>query len=93
MMLTNLKDSRLIYCLVRTPEDLIVDEIRRTSWKRVEGAEVSAEVEKEVRDYFDISAIPLEQRIKVFNVTLTEEDVEKVKEKVELAREYYKSLS
>ena len=93
MYLCNIKESKLIYCLVRTPEDLILDEIRRTSWNRLEGSEISEETEKEVRDYFDISAIPLEKRIKVFDVYLTEADVKKIKEKVELAREYYDSLS
>ena len=93
MWLTNLHESYLSYCLVPTPEVLILDEMRRVSWKRGEGGEVSKTVENEVRQYFDISGIPVWERVKSFKVTLKGEDIAKIKEKVNLAKEYYKSLS
>ena len=92
MWLTNLHESYLSYCLVPTPEVLILDEMRRVSWKRGEGGEVSKTVENEVRQYFDISEIPVWERVKSFKVTLKGEDIAKIKEKVNLAKEYYKSL-
>jgi len=92
MWLTNIHESYLSYCLVPTPEVLILDEMRRVSWKRGEGGEVSKAVENEVRKYFDISEIPVWERVKSFKVTLEGEDVAKIKEKVNLAKEYYKSL-
>ena len=92
MWLTNLHESYLSYCLVPTPEVLILDEMRRVSWKRGEGGEVSKTVENEVRQYFDISGIPVWERVKSFKVTLKGEDIAKIKEKVNLAKEYYKSL-
>ena len=93
MWLTNIHESYLSYCLVPTPEVLILDEMRRVSWKRGEGGEVSKTVENEVRKYFDISEIPVWERVKSFKVTLKGEDIAKIKEKVNLAKEYYKSLS
>jgi len=92
MWLTNIHESYLSYCLVPTPEVLILDEMRRVSWKRGEGGEVSKTVENEVRQYFDISEIPVWERIKSFKVTLNGEDIAKIKEKVNLAKEYYNNL-
>jgi hypothetical protein len=92
MYLTGHTESYLCYCLVPTPEDLILDEMRRVSWKRGEGAMVSLETELDTRSYFDLSKIPTEKRVKAFKVELTAEDVEQIKEKVELAREYYKQI-
>ena len=92
MYLTGHTESYLCYCLVPTPEDLILDEMRRVSWKRGELGEVSIETEVNVRSYFDLSKIPTEKRVKAFKVELTKEDVKQIKEKVELAREYYKQI-
>lgn len=92
MWLTNIHQAYLSYCLVPTPEMLILDEMRRVSWKRGEAGEVSKEVEDEVRAYFDLSNIPIWERVKSFDVNLTSDDIVKIKEKVLLAREYYNSL-
>jgi len=93
MYLTGLTTSYLCYCLVPTPEVLILDEMRRVSWKRGEGAEVSKATENEVRKFHNVDNIPLWNRIKSFKVELTGEDIKQIKERVEAAREYYNSLS
>jgi len=93
MYLTGLTTSYLCYCLVPTPEVLILDEMRRVSWKRGEGAEVSKSTENEVREFHNVDNIPLWNRIKSFKVELTGEDIKQIKERVEAAREYYNSLS
>lgn len=92
MWLTGRVESYLVYCLVPTPEDLILDEMRRVSWKKLEGMEVSIETEAEVRAYFDITNIPVEKRVKSFKVELTEKDVASMKKNVYLARKYYKQI-
>jgi len=93
MMLTGKSLSYLCYCLVPTPEVLILDEMRRVSWKRGEAGEVSEKVENDVREYFDLSKIPEFDRIKTFKIELTFEDIVKIKQHVRLARDYYSSLS
>lgn len=93
MWLTNVHRSWLCYCLVPTPETLIQDEMRRVSWKRGEIGEISIEVEHEVREFHNLDKIPIEQRIKLFNVELSGEDIKNMKEKITLAREYYKNLN
>lgn len=92
MYLTGHTKSYLCYCLVPTPEKLILDEMRRVSWKRGEGAEVSIETELDTRAYFDLSKIPVHKRVKAFKVSLTAQDIEQIKDKVLLAREYYNNL-
>ena len=93
MWLTNIHKSYLSYCLVPTPEMLVLDEMRRLSWKRGEGGDVSEEVEQEVRAIHDLSNIPIWERVKSFEVNLTSSDIVKMKEKINLARGYYDSLT
>ena len=90
--LTGKTTSYLCYCLVPTPEVLILDEMRRVSWKRGEAGEVSEAVEKEVREFHSVEHIPVWSRVKSFKVELTGEDIKQMKEKVELAREYYNEI-
>ena len=91
--LTNIHQAYLSYCLVPTPEMLILDEMRRVSWKRGEAGEVSDEVENEVREFHNLDSIPIWERVKSFEVYLTGGDIVKIKEKVLLARKYYDSLN
>ena len=91
MWLTNIHKAYLSYCLIPTPEHLIQDEIRRISWKKGE-IDVTDETEQEVREFHNLDKIPLWERVKSFEVILTGEDIMKMKEKIKLAREYYKTL-
>ena len=91
--LTNVHQAYLSYCLVPTPEMLILDEMRRVSWKRGEAGEVSDDVENEVRAFHNLDSIPIWERVKSFDVNLTSDDIVKIKEKVLLARKYYNSLN
>ena len=92
MWLTGRTESYLVYCLVPTPEDLILDEMRRVSWKRGELGDVSIETEAEVRAYFDISNIPVDKRVKSFKVELSKKDLVLMKEKIILANKFYKTI-
>jgi len=92
MWLTGRTESWLVYCLVPTPEDLILDEIRRVSWNKGELGDVSIETEADVRAYFDISNIPAEKRVKSFKVELTPKDIADMKNCVILARKFYKTI-
>lgn len=89
--LTNIHKAYLSYCLVPTPEILIQDEIRKVSWKRGE-IEISQETEDQVREFHNLEKIDIWNRIKSFEVTLSGDDIKKMKEKVILAREYYNTL-
>ena len=91
MWLTGRKKARVVYCLVDTPEKIIQDEIRRTSWNNLE-IEVSDELENEVRLQHEFDRINENKRVRTYLVELTDEDIDKVKEKLSHAREYYNDL-
>ena len=91
MWLTGRKHGRIVYCLVDTPEDIVLDEIRRTSWKKFE-LEVSDETEKEVRSKHEFNHIPENLRVKEFKVEFSGESVNKIIEKIGAAKEYYSIL-
>lgn len=91
MWLTNKKSAILAYCLVDTPEDIVLDEIRRTSWAKKE-LEISEETENDVRAQHEFSHIPQEERVKTFEFAYDENVIEEMKVKIEHARAYFDSL-
>lgn len=91
MWLTGTTYSYLCYCLMNTPEDIVLDEIRRRSWAKHE-LEVSDETEEEVRSQHEFDHIPNELRVKWFKVERDEEVIEAMKTRIEECREYYNEL-
>lgn len=91
MWLTGKTKARVVYCLVDTPEDIVQDEIRRTSWKKFE-IDVTEETENEVRAKHEFSHISENKRVRAFQVELNDANIEQVKEKLLHAREYYNEL-
>jgi hypothetical protein len=91
MWLTGRTKARIVYCLVDTPEDIVQDEIRRTSWKKFE-IDVTEETENEVRAKHEFAHISENKRVRAYLVELTNEDIDKVKEKLSHAKEYYNDL-
>jgi hypothetical protein len=91
MWLTGKYKARVVYCLVDTPEDIVQDEIRRTSWKKFE-IDVTEETENEVRAKHEFSHISENKRVRAFQIELNEANIEQVKEKLLHAREYYNEL-
>jgi len=89
--LTGRSKARVVYCLVDTPEDIVQDEIRRTSWKKFE-IDVTEETETEVRAKHEFSHISENKRVRAFQVELNESNIEQIKEKLLHAREYYNDL-
>ena len=89
--LTGRSKARVVYCLVDTPEDIVQDEIRRTSWKKFE-IDVTEETENEVRAKHEFSHISENKRVRAFQIELNEANIEQVKEKLLHAREYYNEL-
>jgi hypothetical protein len=88
MALTGKRKSILAYCLVNTPYDIVEDEIRRAHWKHHlidESDELRAEVEaKHVFDH-----IPMEKRIKTFDVRYDKDIVKAIYDRVKECRVYY----
>ena len=91
MWLTGKEESLLVYCLTNTPEQIVEDEIRRVHWKE-HAVEESDEIRHFVEAKHNFDHIPLEKRVKVFKIQKDEAVIEAIKEKIELAREYYNKI-
>jgi len=91
MALTGKRKSILAYCLVNTPYNIVEDEIRRAHWNHHlidESDELRAEVEaKHVFDH-----IPMEKRIKTFDVRYDKDVVKAIYERVKECRVYYDEI-
>ena len=91
MWLCDKQTAILAYCLVNTPEDIVLDEIRRASWAKKE-MEISETTESEVRQQHEFDHIPTEKRVKAYLIERDEEAIEAIKEKIGHAREYYNQI-
>jgi hypothetical protein len=91
LWLTNKTEALLCYCLVDTPIEMVEDEIRRAHWK-LHKLDEDMDLREEVESKHQFSHIPKNRRVKVFYVQKDEQVIEQIKEKIELAREYYNAL-
>ncbi len=91
MMLTDMPQAELVYCLTNTPFQIVEDEVRRAHWK-LNLIDEDLDVREAVQASHNFDHIPNELRVKRFIVEKDEQAFDKIKEKVKLAREYYESL-
>lgn len=91
MWLTGLDQAELVYCLMDTPHQIIEDEVRRAHWK-AGLIDEDLDLREAVQSQHTFDHLPNNLRVKRFIVRKDEEAIEKIKEKVELAREYYEQL-
>lgn len=91
MMLTNMPQAELVYCLTNTPFQIVEDEVRRAHWK-LNLIDEDLDVREAVQASHNFDHIPTELRVKRFIVEKDEQAFEKIKERVKVAREYYQSL-
>lgn len=91
MELFDIEEAEVIYCLVDTPEMLILDELRRVSWQ-LNHIELPQELEDEVRHNMTFGDIPKHQRVKRFAVKRDREQMAMVEPQVIRCREYLKQL-
>lgn len=87
MALTGKKSSRLIFCLINTPDHLVNDEIRKFCWNN-NIIDINPELEDEIRSNFTYDQIPLQNRIKSFTIARNDEAIESIYERVKECREY-----
>lgn len=91
MWLSGHEKAYLVYCLTDTPEEMIMDEVRRELW-RAKSIDDDIEIEQMVRRRHNVSHIPEEFRVKKFTVVRDDDVIDKIKQKVFQCREYYESL-
>lgn len=92
MWLTGSTRADIMFCLVNTPEDIMMEELRRLAYKYPEIDESDEKAERFIRNYkFD--DIPAKLRLKTIPVDFSDDDIELLKERVVAARVYLSTLS
>jgi hypothetical protein len=92
MALTDFEESKLVYCLVDTPDELIFDEMRRIRSK-LGMIDLPEELEQEIWESHKFKDISPKHRIKEFKVERNQEDIDAIYNRVTLAREYLNNLT
>jgi hypothetical protein len=100
MWLSGHDTSYLVYTLLDAPEHLIFQETERKAWKTqslpenngLSLDEVWQIAENLVRDELTFQNIPIEKRIKIFQVDRDNEVIESYKDRIREAREIYDTL-
>ena len=83
MMLTGAQDSNLIYCLMNTPYEIVESEKRKSFYKLGNESEF-----ENIERLHNFDLLPKEQRFFITNVQRNDNDIEKIKDKVEIANEW-----
>lgn len=97
MALTGAKEARLVYCLVSTPEPLILDEMNKLKWKMGVADPSTDEVYKKACDYLETSLrfedIPIEDRFIDFIIKRDDNVIDSIYERVKLCRQFLNELT
>lgn len=92
MALTGAKTSKLVYCLVSTPDALIQDEKKKLQWKMGVSDPINNEVYLKACEYLDTSLkfddIDLNERFTESKIVRNNETINSVYSRVEICREF-----
>jgi hypothetical protein len=94
MWLTEKQNARLIYCLVNTPDEMVIDMQKRVFYK-FDGDSQHPEyirIKEQIRKNHTFDHVPEADRVKVFDVERNETGLELLIEKCKKANEYYETL-
>lgn len=94
MALTGATKAKLVYCLMDAPEEIVISEAKKACF----GAGMDwldVDILEAVRADMTYSHLPIDLRLKVFDIDRDELVIDKIKERVEVCRDYlnFKLLS
>ncbi|CAL1518160.1 hypothetical protein [Chitinophaga sp. MM2321] len=95
MALTGAKKATLAYCLVNTPELMIVDEERKLMYRMNAGTTENPlyiEACEKLRQLSIYDDIPMNRKIIEFSIDRNDEEIERIYSKVKKCREYLNEL-
>jgi hypothetical protein len=92
MALTKLKTSKVVYCLVDTPDELIHHEIKVIAYK-LGVIDLPEELEDSIWDGLKFAKTNPKDRVKEFVVERNQDDIDSIYKRVELARGYLNKLN
>ncbi len=91
MMLADYQEAELVYVLVDTPEHQILDAMRRKEWQRGD-IELPEDIADKIRHDMTFGDIDENVRVKRYVVNRDDKMIARIKECVEMAREYLAEL-
>jgi hypothetical protein len=100
MELSGHRTSELVYCLLDTPEQMVLDEINRKVWKMLPDpkygdmsqSDIELLADESVRRMHNFSHIPIEKRIKKYRVDYDPNVIKEMQDRVTLCRDYYDEI-
>lgn len=95
MALTGAKSAKLSFCLVDTPETLILDAKRKLMWQMNAGTEENEDYKiacEELDKAMIYSDIPMNERVMEFDIERDNEGIEKLYSKVVKARQFLNEI-
>jgi hypothetical protein len=100
MDLSGHRTSELVYCLLDTPEPMVLDEINRKVWKMLPNpkysnltqTEIELIADEDVRRMHNFGHIPIEKRVKKFVVDYDADVIQAMKERIDVCRKYYDKI-
>ncbi len=92
MALTGLPLFQLCYVLCDMPYDQIAQEAKSRSWKMGLMGEVSDELYEEIEAQLTYSDIPIDQRIKIFDIHRDDKAIQQIRDRVEQCRTFLGNL-
>ena len=94
MALTGLEISKVVYCLVDTPDGIIFNDMKSTAGKLgLHVDDLPDELTQEIWDSHKYTDIKISNRIKEFVVERDQESIDLIYKRVELARGYLNNLT
>ena len=90
MWLTGIKNAKLVYCLVNTPDQIINDQKRKFMWNanQIDESQLSEEAFIEIERNCIYDDIPMSERLHSFDIEFNPEDIERLKTRIEDCRYY-----
>lgn len=90
MWLTGVKNAKLVYCLVDTPDQIINDQKRRFMWNanQIDESELTVEAFEEIERNCKFEDIPMSDRIHTIDIAYNPEDIERLKTRIDECRNY-----
>ena len=93
MALTGLKQASIVYCLIDTPKPIVQQELKKLYFQSGGTAELwTPDTYRDLEENYTFNDIPESDRIKEFSVTRNDADIALIEQRVNVCREYLKSL-
>lgn len=90
MWLTGVKNAKLAYCLVNTPEQIINDQKRKFMWNanQIDESELTVQAFEEIERNCKFDDIPMSERIHTIDIAFNPDDIERLKQRIIDCREW-----